>query len=222
MGRGKNAWRVACLAFFLAMLIPLGICPAQPAKEWGPNLAMGFTPAGEQIKGEKVMSDKAAQNFDAVSLDSEVQTACSPGFEAFDTSVKGIRINAPEMVEAVFDYDANAVSSSTRFPVCIAMQFPLKLMVDIPQPRSLVTLVMVNRATAESYAANLSYSRPMAPSPRAVLPEEVVEKAAQRFYYNVNLCRYVRLPATPATYFLYATFQDHKSNVLTVKVLENK
>lgn len=166
------------------------------------------------------MSHKAGSDFDTVSLDSGVRHACSPGFETLDTEEKGIKINAPLVIEAVFDHEAKIVSPSTRFPVCIAMQFPLKLVVKIPQPRSLITLVMVNRETAESFSANLSYSRPMGPSPEADLPEDVIEKAAQRFYYNVNLCRYLRLPNAAGTYFLYATFREFKSNVLTVRLVE--
>lgn len=168
------------------------------------------------------MTDRGPGLFDAVSLDSFVEHECSPVFDTFTTEERGIRINAPEVIEASFDQERRMVSPSTRFPVCIAMQFPLRLMVKFPEPRPLITLVIVNRVTGESFSANLAYSRDTDPLPRNELPKEVVEKAAQRLYYNVNLCHYLRLPAVPATYVLYATFQEYKSNVMNVRLVEKR
>ena len=168
------------------------------------------------------MSDKVSPNFDTVPLDSAVRHACSPDFEKLNTEIKGIKINAPKVIEAIFREEERLVSPSTRFPVCIAIQFPLKFIVKFSEPRPLITLVMVNKTTGESFSANLAYSRPMGPSTRTKLPDDVIEKAAQRFYYNVNLCHYLMLPAAPGTYFLYATFEEYKSNTLTVNLKEKK
>lgn len=168
------------------------------------------------------MSDPETPDFDSVALDSHVRHKCSPEFDQFDTKVKGIKINAPDEIEATFDEEEKIVSPFTRFPVCIAMQFPLKNMLNYAQPRSLITLVMVNKTTGESFSGNLSYSRPMGPSPKMDLPEKIIETRVQRYYYNVNLCRYLRLPAAPGTYFLYATFEEYKSNTLTVNLKEKK
>ncbi len=168
------------------------------------------------------MPGKTSTGFDSVPLDSAVKHECSPQFEKFDAEIRGIKLNAPGIVEAVFDEEKGIVSPTTRFPVCIAMQFPLKLMADIPRPRPLITLVMVNKATGESFSSNLAYSRPMGPLPAKKMPPEVVEKSIRRFYFNVNLSSYMKLPASPAAYLLYATFQEFKSNVMSVKLVEKQ
>jgi len=168
------------------------------------------------------MTDKTSASFETVSLDSAVQHECSPEFDAFNAEVKGIKINTPEVIAAVFDQGEMIDASSVRFPVCIAMQFPLKYLIKFPEPRPLIALVAVNKATGESFTANLSYSRPMKPATVQKPSEDILEKAVKRVYYNVNLCNYIRLPAVPATYILYATFQEYKSNARTVKIVKKK
>jgi hypothetical protein len=168
------------------------------------------------------MSDAETLDFDSVSLDSHVRHKCSPVFDKFEASVKGIKINAPGEIDAVFDEEQKIVSPSTRFPVCITMQFPLKEMLKYEDPRSRITLVLVRKNTGESLAGNLAYSRPRGPSPRVDLPAKVIETRVQRYYYNVNLCSYLRLPAVAGTYFLYATFEEYRSETLTITLREKE
>ena len=175
-----------------------------------------------EARGGISMADKTAASFETVSLDSAVQHVCSPEFDALVAGIQGIKINAPDVVEAVFNQGKPLTASTTRFPVCIAMQYPLKYLVKFPEPRPLIALVAVNKATGESFTANLAYSRPMKPVTIQNPPADIMEKAVKRVYYNVNLCSYIRLPAVPATYIVYATFQEYKSNVMTVKLVEKK
>ncbi len=164
------------------------------------------------------MPNTDSSDFDSVALDSSDPHDCSPVFDENDMNVKGIKINAPDEINITIDEDENIVDPSTRFPVCIAMQFPLKDMINDSYPRSLITLVMVNKATGDSLSGNLGYSRFMGVKPKMDLPGHIIETRIRRYYYNVNLCNYLRLPAVRGTYLLYATFKEYKSNTLSVEL----
>ncbi len=155
-------------------------------------------------------------DFDNITLDSSIRNTCSPEFDK--PELKGIKINAPQEIELVLDEEEGMVSALTRFPVCISMQFPLKEMIKLDEPRSLVSIVLVNKSTGDSFSCNLAYSRPRGPLPVIDLPEEIIETRVKRYYYNVNLTSYLKLPIEKGIYYLYGTFEAFKSNTLTVKL----
>jgi len=166
------------------------------------------------------MPETKGCDFDSIALDSHVQTDCSPQFDEFDMESKWIRITAPSQVEAVFDEEEGVVDPGVRFPVCIAIQFPLKELLKYQEPRAAITLVLVNQATGEAISGNLAYTRPRKPLPKPDLSKEEIEGRVQRYFFNVNLVNYLRLPPVKATYYLHALFGEYKSNTVTIDFKE--
>ena len=174
----------------------------------------------DKADGVNCMAGENDSKFDSVVFESEEDNECSPRFDLFVPKVKGIKINAPDEVEAIFDPVTKTVAPSTRLPVCISMQFPLKDMVRVDLPLNMISIVMVNKISGKAFSTNLTNPHPVRPSPKNILPPEQLEGAVRRYYYNVNISQYLKLPAHPATYILYATFQEFKSNVLTIQVVD--
>jgi len=164
------------------------------------------------------MSEQASCDFNIIQIESGEKNPCSPRFESFAPDIKGILINAPAMVEAAIDPDRAIISASARLPVCIAMQFPLKYISKFCRPRAQINLVMVNQKTGESFSSYLAYSRPMAPNPETELPTDIMETAMDRRFFTVNAMEYLQLPSLAGTYTLYVSFNEYKSNVLTVSI----
>jgi hypothetical protein len=166
----------------------------------------------------KHMPEQASCDFNSIPLESGERNPCSPRFESFAPSIQGILINAPASVEAAIDPDRAIISASTRLPVCISMQFPLKYISKFCRPRTQINLVMTNQKTGESFSSYLTYSRPMTPNPNMDIPKDILEIAMDRRYFTVNATEYLQLQPMAGTYTLYASFNEYRSNVLTVSV----
>lgn len=91
-----------------------------------------------------------------------------------------------------------------------------------------VLLVAVNQSTAQTYSGRMSSGRMMMiPPPPTDGPESSKEQKAAhlashagKLYsdnFNLDLVHDLGLPIANATYSIYATLGDVKSNVLTVK-----
>ena len=157
-------------------------------------------------------------SFDDVILGSTEEHECSPTFDSFDEL--GIKINAPGEVEASYEDDGlggSVVSASTRFPICISMQIPTAEIVKFPETSDRVTLVAVDQRTGDAFSRNLTSTRTRAKPTVYDLPQDMLENAIDIWRYNVNLCNYLRLPARAASYHIYATFEQYRSNSVTVE-----
>ena len=163
------------------------------------------------------MSSEKQTDFSKVVLGSYDQSECSPTFEQFNDKVRGIRINAPAKVKAVFDGDG--VSPESRIPLCVAMQFQADFFAKYDHVYSRITIVAVDEATGKSYSGNLALSRPVMPPKRnPSIPPEKLAAMTQRKYINVNLANYLHLPPAKGTYVVYATIEDNKSNTVTIEL----
>lgn len=158
----------------------------------------------------------ARSGFDDITFDSSHEVGCSPTFEDYSYDRREIKINAPGRVQAILDDDG--MSPETRFPICLAMQFPTKLVGDTFELWARITLVAVNVVTGESFSGNLVPRRTAQRIPGPPLAPEVLEKRVERFYRNINLCHYVHLPAERGSYHVYAMFEDYRSNTVTVEL----
>lgn len=162
------------------------------------------------------MTQDPSCDFDQVVFDSHEQYPCSPRFEEFSSKHQGIRINAPAKVRV--DFEDGAISPASRIPLCITMQFFRSYFVKFDNLHSHITVVLTNKKTGRSYSGNLGPSQAHDPMPPDDLPPERQAVRFGREFFNVNIVDYVALPAEKATYFVHATLEDHKSNVLTIDV----
>lgn len=175
-----------------------------------PETAKGVSPVAEVNQ---------SVSFDDVNLGATEEHACSPRFASLEEL--GILINSPLKVAGVIEDlggGEKVLAETTRFPVCITMQVPTALTAQFPEIADRVTLVAVDSETGGSFSGNLTSTRTRAPRQRFDQSQGPLANSIRIWRYNVNLCRYLRLPGKPATYHVYATFEEYRSNSLTVKV----
>ncbi|MCP4486772.1 MAG: hypothetical protein GY820_05550 [Gammaproteobacteria bacterium] len=170
-------------------------------------------------------------DFMQVSANSSSEVNCSPKLnDPFLSSYEGLLINAAK--ETIWPREV-AVEDFTIFPDG-SNNSPLRLNIAglANLPKSTlgldgdvayeIVVVAVNQVTAESYNGKMIRMGEPGPQPLGVLPgfdESSAEPGVNMIstsYFNVDLVGNLNIPIAEATYTVYATLGDYKSNVLTI------
>ncbi|SMF57680.1 hypothetical protein SAMN02745866_03711 [Alteromonadaceae bacterium Bs31] len=182
--------------------------------------------------GENTMSSndyELPQNcdFNEAENNSTSEFACTPKLlDPLFSDFRGIIINAPALSEWPANEDPKQMlvtpngNSSGPFKAMISGYFILDVAtgenaMDLAER---VILVAVNQQTAESYSGkmeNIGFRE----SPMAGLPisaENTVETVSSSF--NIDLYQNLNIPIAAATYSVYATVDEYKSNTMVVEI----
>lgn len=162
-------------------------------------------------------------NFGEVVFETVREYACSPQIDPFDDSFRGLALTAPAHVELAVlpgdeDQPVEVDAARTRFAACIGLQLPLSRTANYPETESAISIVAIEAHTGRASCSTLTSGRPRAPLPPSEIPPEEQEERLDRFFYNVNLCDFLEIKTEPARYFVYATFDEFRSNVVEVEV----
>ncbi|MDH5407162.1 MAG: hypothetical protein OEY00_00975 [Gammaproteobacteria bacterium] len=157
-------------------------------------------------------------DFDKVDLDSNLINDCSPSTDGLDLDWEGVLINMPAIVDNVVVGNDGVLSSKTRIPLCITIQFKLKKMLHYDYPREGISVFMEDRETGKTYTNNLAYQGTRARNPKASFSEEEQETSILTKFYSVNLTHYLKIPNSKTIYNIYATFEECKSNLLVLRI----
>jgi hypothetical protein len=140
-------------------------------------------------------------------------SACSPRFAV--TEPGGLRIAVPER----FTLPAHSVpGKDPRLPLCLTAKFDALYLSRFAHVYEAVKVVVVDDERNETLTGGVWRDRHYAPpEPSKMTPQEL--KALNVTEYNtVNLLEHVRIPVRPATYKIHALLEEHKSNVVTLKI----
>ena len=177
------------------------------------------------LAGDKTMSKplyELPENCDFVKDD---EMTCAPRLSPeYDDVFRGILINGPKVVawpkdDSPKSYLKGPFGETIRGPfrlyVVVLFTFPYSMSkIDFP---SEILIVAVNQVTRQVYSGR---RRPLAPTPTAE-EEETDDLADDAIggYFKVSLVDDVKIPFTNATYTVYATLGEYKSNVLTIQTV---
>lgn len=164
------------------------------------------------------MSVDSNCDFEKVPEHAAMKDPCSPEIEEYDFEWRGVKINMPEEVSIAGTGEPVLLAHEARMPVYILIQFTLDRLVKYELEREGVSLVFVNRDSGQSFVNNLGEPNPSLPRKKPEFSEEEMRSRVLRYYYNINALEFITLPDVRATYDVYATFEEFKSNVMTVKV----
>ena len=80
-------------------------------------------------------------------------------------------------------------------------------------------LVMVDDESQQAFTARVWHDQPSHPLPERPEREENLENIVQLEYYSGDVIEQLELPVRPAQYTVYATLENHESNVVSVRVI---
>lgn len=188
------------------------------------------------IKGDDTMSDELYQmpencDFNKVFNADTHSNECTPILDnKFFSKFSGLLINGPEQVVWPKDADPNDYPAGPwgtsegplRLMVAGLVRVQYKMLELKGEAAEHVLLVAVNQKTAKSYSGRM-------PQPDVVTEpdfdtgieedpaSEAEENALLNSYFNFDLVHDLGLPIAEASYNVYATLGDLKSNAIVVK-----
>jgi hypothetical protein len=139
---------------------------------------------------------------------------CCPEFAIGEPN--GIKIAAPEQFTLP---PTPARGQSVRLPLCLTVEFDGLYLSRFAHVYEAVKVVVVDDQRNETFTGGVWRDRHYAAQPESsdVTPQEL--KAMTITEYNtVNLLEHIPLPLRPATYKIHALLEEHKSNVVTLRV----
>ena len=178
----------------------------------------GFIGVAANLESEEIMSDNAVCDFSEIPEQSTSECPCSPEIDWLDNEWRGIKINLPETVQSSGGENGFLNSETTRVPVYLLLQFTLDRLAKYDLEREGITLIFIDQKTGKSFVNNLFETNSSIPTEADAIPEEEMKARVIRLYYNINALEYVELPDNEATYDVYATFEEFKSNVMTLEM----
>jgi len=166
----------------------------------------------------------AASGFDAVVFDTAREYPCSPQIDPFDDVFRGIAITLPDRVGIVLcaadeELPAAVDPQRTRLALCLVVQLPLARLSAFDEPESVVSVVAQRARDGLALCSDLTSGRPRAPLPPSEIPPAEQQSRIARFFYNVNLCEYLRFPPEPARYFVHAAFEEFRTAPVEVELV---
>jgi hypothetical protein len=185
--------------------------------------------------GGKTMSEQLyvlPQDCDFIAGDAR---ACAPQLTPrYSNPFRGVLINGPKTV--VWPKN-DSPDNYTRGPfggrdgpfqlvVVVLYQLPYLTLGLDGDFRHEITVVVVNQQTDEVYSGRQQRIGFKGPQPRDFYSEadkkidkELEKSRISGSYFKFNLADALRLPIINATYTVYATLGEYKSNVLTIKTI---
>ncbi len=145
-----------------------------------------------------------------------MQDPCSPEIDEFDFDWRGIKINMPDKVSLSGAADGLLHPEQMRVPVFILLQLTLDRLAGYEFEREGINLIFVDQQSGKSYTANLMESNPTLPMEKHEFTQQEMEDSVMRYFYNINALEYIELPENRTSYDVYASFEEFKSNVMTV------
>jgi hypothetical protein len=163
---------------------------------------------------------EADRVFFEVSLESDGANACSPRYPG--PNWLGIVIRAPSRAPFRREALPDAHGAFATIPICGFYQVPV-----IPDPaKPGVVLTAVDRATRKTYSGMITSldPSPVVPPRRTSPPPSPSELKGLSVgcHFNTNLLWFVKVPAAPAVYEVFATFKGQTSNKVTVELFEGE
>lgn len=162
-----------------------------------------------------VMSDP----FCRIDPGDDTPNACTP---ELGLDFVGIKINGPKEIAI----PANAMNSTKRLqliiPLCGAYRFSFAYTVKLSSPEQHMSIIVVNNKIHQSYAGRMLDPNPILKDPNPV--QLNMEDAENRFvggFFNVNILEYVSFPLMAAEYDIYILLEEYKSNVVTIRLIDN-
>ena len=183
-------------------------------------------------ENEKLFELPQNCNFREIGNNDNLSYECSPRLaDELFSEFTGLLINGPRVVEwpknvSLDDYvvDPSGNSNSPlRFMIAGLSSVPdstLGLDGDVAYE---VLVVAVNQNTAETYSGKMMFVGIPGPKPSdipGVMPlDDALEQSdtIRQSHFNIDLVQNLEIPITDATYTVYATLGEYKSNVLTIK-----
>ena len=155
---------------------------------------------------------------------------CAPQLARTDVSFTGVLINGPKSViwpknDSPDNYMKDPFGEMMEGPfglyIAIRYRFPYHTLGLKGDFENDILIVAVNQATQQVYSGTLhrtGFSTPWPddPDPRAV---EALKTRLSGGYFKFPMVEDLRLPIATATYTVYATLGEYKSNVLTIKTV---
>jgi len=169
-------------------------------------------------ENKEIMSDKIRCDFSKIPDHEAMQDPCSPGIEEFDIEWRGIKINMPDKVAISGEEDAFLDAEGMRVPVYLLLQLTMDRLIKYDLEREGITLIFIDQSNGKSFENSLLESGTVIPGTKIQFSQKQMENRIKRHYYNINALEFIELPSNKTTYDVYATFEEFKSNVMTVAI----
>jgi len=164
-------------------------------------------------------------NFTALANNSGLRSECSPELKGgFLSKYQGIVINGP--AEVIWPKGASIddmmvmpngdTEGALKLVIAGVLQLPNNLLGKVGDLAEHVVLVAVNQKTATSYSGKMLSFGFKGESPDISAFPDLVGQASLE-YFSIDLVQNLEIPIENATYTVYATLGDFKSNTLTIK-----
>ena len=136
----------------------------------------------------------------------------SPEFS--DDEPDGIKIAIP----AVHTFSVDDEGERNPLPLCLTLRFNALYLERFEFVFEALKVVVVDDEHAKTLTGGVWRHRHYIPNePTEIPPEELAKRIATE-YSTVDLLEFFDLPHRNATYKVYALLEEHKSNVVTVKM----
>jgi len=165
---------------------------------------------------ERIMSADTGCDFESIPEHAAMKDPCSPEIEESDFEWRGIKINMPDKVSITGGEYGVLSGYEMRVPVFILLQVTLDRIAKYEFEREGINLIFVDQKTGKSFTDNLLESNPSLPMEKPEFSQEEMKSRVSRYYYNINALEFLELPSGETTYDVYASFEEFKSNVMTV------
>ena len=173
-------------------------------------------------------------DFSTVSNGASARNECSPKLkDRFFSDFLGVVINVPEKViwnenDSVDDYPIGPWGETEgpfRLFLAGLIRVPYKVMELYQDIDEQVLVIAVNQDNAIAYSGKMPRanfeSMPEENTPKRLRNQAELE-ALTDSYFNLDLIHDLGVPIADATYHVYATLGEYKSNVMTVKTSVKK
>lgn len=154
--------------------------------------------------------------FENIEPDNHNENECTPRIEE---DFIGIRIVAQEVINYMPGQRNRITGAFGRAILCGIYRLDSVFLAQTNGFRKTATLIAVDTKTHVPYSVNMVHDHPEIPNPNpSQIPLEKFRSVVTG-YFNINMLDFLRLPEQPATYNVFVTFGQFKSNVVTVRLV---
>lgn len=178
----------------------------------------------------EITQDTEERNARMESISSEVFAEIEPGDSTENKCTPkvgedfiGFRINAPTLVSYNPGEEDPFTGAFAKVMICGVYRFDAALAFEVGGIEKSLTLVAIDTESHTPYSGQMVSGHLEIPeSPPRQYPPEVLENLYYKRFLNINILDYLGLPEKPATYNVFVTLKEYKSNVVTIKLIEKK
>lgn len=134
----------------------------------------------------------------------------------------GIKINGPDNI-TLPRWTKSGAERRMILPLCGIYRFGFDFVVKLGSPEEHMSIIVINNETHKSYAGRILSGDPILENPN-VVPKHIEpeQESFETGYFDINLLEYVSFPLAPGDYQVYVVLEEHKSNVINIKVKMEK